>query len=69
MCRLSLAVVSRGYALLWCTGFAVVLLWRIGSRHAGFSSCSLQTLGHGASVVVCKGLVAPGHMESFQTRD
>ena len=38
----SLVAASRGYSLLWCTGFSwrwLLLLWSTGSRHAGFSSC------------------------------
>ena len=37
-----LVAVSRGYSLLWCTGFALqwlLLLWSMGSRRTGFSSC------------------------------
>ena len=52
--RLSLVVVSRGYSSLWCTGFSLrwlLLLWTMGSRRAGFSSCDTQ-----ASVVVARGL-------------
>ena len=40
---LSLVAVSRGYSSLWCTGFSLwwlLLLWSMGSRHAGFSSCT-----------------------------
>ena len=40
--RLSLVVVSRGYSVLWCTGFSLwwlLLLQSTGSRHTGFSSC------------------------------
>ena len=39
---LSLVAASRGYSSLWCTGFSLrwlLLLWSMGSRHVGFSSC------------------------------
>ena len=39
---LSLVVASRGYSLLRCAGFSLrwpLLLWSMGSRHTGFSSC------------------------------
>ena len=50
------------------------------SHYSGFSCCRVQSLGQRASVVVVrelestgslwrKGLVAPGHMGSSQTRD
>ena len=45
--RLSLVVVSRGYSLLWCTGFSLrwlFLLRSTGSRHAGFTSCGSRAL-------------------------
>ena len=37
----SLVVRSGGYSLLWCAGFSLrwLLLWSMGSRHMGFSSC------------------------------
>ena len=38
---LSLVVVSRGYSLLWCSGFLLrwlLLLWSTGFRHVGFCS-------------------------------
>ena len=44
-CGLSLAAVSRGYSSLWCTGFSLqwlLLLWSMGSRCAGISSCSMR---------------------------
>ena len=69
---LSLVVASRGYSSLWCVGFSLrwlLLLWRMGSRHTGFNSCSmlaqqlphagpracglLQLLCVGSVVVVC----------------
>ena len=40
--RLSLVAVSGGYSSLQCAGFSLrwlLLLWSMGSRHAGFSSC------------------------------
>ena len=43
--RLSLVVVNGDYSLLWCMGFSLqwlLLLWSMGSKHAGFSSCSTQ---------------------------
>ena len=46
-CGLSLVAASRGYSLLWCAGFSLqwlFLLQRMGSRHAGFSSCGLRAL-------------------------
>ena len=39
--RLSLVVASRGYSLAAVRG--LLLLWRMGSRHTGFSSCGLWT--------------------------
>ena len=41
---LSLVVASGGYSWLRCAGFSLqwlLLLWSIGSRHAGFSSCGM----------------------------
>ena len=40
---LSLVVASGGYSLLRCAGFSLrwlLLLWSMGSRYMGFSSCS-----------------------------
>ena len=40
--RLSLVAVSRGYSSLRCMGFSLwwlLLLWSMGSRCVGFSSC------------------------------
>ena len=40
--RLSLVAVSGGYSSFRCAGFSLqwlLLLWSVGSRHAGFSSC------------------------------
>ena len=45
--RLSLVAASRGYSLLWCTGFSLwwrLLLWSMGFRHMGFSSCGSWAL-------------------------
>ena len=42
-CKLSLAAASGGYTSLQCAGFSLrwlLLLQSMGSRHAGFSSCS-----------------------------
>ena len=42
---LSLVVVSGGYSSLRCMGFSLrwlLLLWRMGSRCTGFSSCGAQ---------------------------
>ena len=40
---LSLVAASRSYSLLQCAGFSLqwLLLWSIGSRHVGFSSCGM----------------------------
>ena len=46
---LSLVEASRGYSLLWCTGFSLrwlLLLRSVGSRCAGFGSCGSWTLEH-----------------------
>ena len=48
-CRLSPVVVSGGYSSLQCVGFSLrwlLLLRSTGSRHAGFSSCGLQSPEH-----------------------
>ena len=42
---LSLVAVSGGYSSLRCAGFSLrwlLLLWSMGSRHAGFSSCDAR---------------------------
>ena len=42
---LSLVVSSGGYSLLWCIGFSLrwfLLLWSMGSRCMGLSSCVVQ---------------------------
>ena len=41
---LSLVAASGGYSSLWCAGFSLqwlLLLWSMGSRHTGFSSCGM----------------------------
>ena len=57
-CRLSLVAVSTGFSLWW-----LLLLWSLGSRCMGFSSCGSQALEHRlsscgtwASVVVARRL-------------
>ena len=63
---LSLVAVSRGYSSLWYVGFSLwwlLLLWSMGSRCAGFSSCGTQ-----AQQLRCTGLVAPWHVGSSQTK-
>jgi len=45
VCGLPLVVARGGYSSLWCTGFLLwwlFLLGSMGSRHMGFSSCSMQ---------------------------
>ena len=67
VCGLSLVAASGGYFSLWCVGFSLrwlLLLWRSGSRRAGFSSCGAQ-----AQWLWCTGLVAPRHVGSSWTRD
>ena len=54
---LSLVAASRGYTLLQCAGFSLwwlLLLWSIGSRHTGFSSCNTWALEH-AGFSSCSG--------------
>ena len=53
VCMLSLAEASRGYSSLQCLGFWLqwLLLWSTGSRLTGFSSCSLQALECGLSIM------------------
>ena len=43
---LSLIALSEGYSLLWCVGFSwwLLVLWSMGSRRVGFSSCSTRAL-------------------------
>ena len=65
LCGLSLVMESR--ATLRCRGFSLwwlLLLWRTGSRCAGFSIC-----GTWAQKLWCMGLVALQHVESSLTRD
>ena len=76
--RLSLVAASGGYSLLRCTGFSLqwlLLLWSMGSRRTGFSSCStqpqqLQLAGSRAQAqqLGCTGLVAPRHVGSSRNR-
>ena len=75
---LSLVAVSGGYSLLLCTGFSLrwlLLLQTRGSRHAGFSSCGLQSQQlwltsprAQAQELWRTGLVAPQHAGSSWTR-
>ena len=63
---LSLVAASGGYSSLRCARFSLrwlLLLWSMGSRCAGFSSC-----GSRASVLWHTGLVAPRHVGSSWTR-
>ena len=42
---LSLVAASGGYSSLWCMGFSLwwlLLLWGMGYRHAGSSSCGTR---------------------------
>ena len=46
-CGLSLVAGSRDYSSLRCTGFSLrwlLLLWSMGSRRMGFSSCGSRAL-------------------------
>ena len=63
---LSLVAVSGGYSLLRCVGFSLwwlLLLQSMGSRCAGFSSCSTR-----AQELWRTGLAAPRHVGSSRTR-
>ena len=63
---LSLVAASVGYSSLRCTGFSLwrlLLLWSMGSRRTGFSSCGVQ-----AQELWHMGLVAPRHVGSSRTR-
>ena len=63
---LSLVAVREGYSLLWCTGFSLqwlLLLWSMGSRCTGFSSCGTR-----AQQLWCTGLAALWHVGSSRTR-
>ena len=76
---LSLVAVSGSYSLLWCVCFSLrwlLLLWSMGSRHAGFSSCDPQAqqlwlVGSRvqAQLLSCTGLVPLQHVGSSQARD
>ena len=71
---LSLVVASGDYSSLLCAGFSLrwlLLLWRMGSRRAGFSSCGTwaQQLWLAGSRAQARqlwrtGLVAPWHVGS-----
>ena len=75
---LSLVVASRGHSSMRCTGFSLwwlLLLWSIGSRHMGFSSCGVQAqqlwlMGCRAQAQELwrTGLVALQHVRSSRTR-
>ena len=46
-CKLSLVVASRGYSSLGFAGFSLwwlLLLWSMGSRRKGFSSCGSRAV-------------------------
>ena len=64
--RLSLVVASGGCSSLWFVGFSsrwLLLLWSMGSRLAGFSSCGAQ-----AQYLWHTGLIATQHVGSSRTR-
>ena len=64
-CGLSLVEASKGYSSFqW-----LLLLQSTGSRHASFSSCSLQALECRLSGCGCLGLLDLWHVGSSQTRD
>ena len=75
---LSRVAASGGYSLLWCAGFSLwwlLLLWSMGSRHAGFSSCGtwaqqLWLTGSRAQAQQLwrMGPAAPRHVGSSRTR-
>ena len=77
-CAGFLVAASGGYSLLRCAGFSLrwlLLLWSMGSRRAGFSSCSTraQQLWLAGSRAQAQqlwrtGLVAPQHVGSSRTR-
>ena len=50
VCRLSRVVVSKGYSLLWCTGFS--LWWLPLLQSTDSRTCGLPYLCHMSSVVV-----------------
>ena len=65
--RLSLIAARGDYSSLRFSGFSswwLLLRQSTGSRRAGFSGCCMW-----AQYLWCKGLVAPWHVESSQTRD
>ena len=67
----TLAPAIRGYYLLWYTGFLLgrlLLVQSTGPRNCGSQAQQLQLTGQ-AQYLQHMGLVAPGHMESSQTRD
>ena len=60
---LSLVVVSGSYSSLRCAGFSLrwlLLLWSMGSRHVGFSSCGSCTLEHRLSSCGTRALLLCG---------
>ena len=77
----SLVEVSRGYSLLWCSGFSLWRLlllqahslWARGPQqllHSGLVVVASGVQGVWASAVVAHGLsCSMGHAESSQTRD
>ena len=59
----SLVATRRGYSSLQCAGFSLhwlLLLWSMGSRRAGFSSCGTGALEHAGFRVVARGLWSAG---------
>ena len=76
---LPLVAASGGYSQLRCVGFSLrwlLLLWSMGSRCVGFSSCDTwaQQLWLAGSRVQaqqlwCTSLVAPRHVGSSRTRE
>ena len=63
---LSLVAVSGGYSSLRCMGFSfrwLLLLWSMGSRRTGFSSCGMR-----AQQLWRMGFVAPLYVGSSRTR-
>ena len=68
---LSLVVAIGGYSLLRCAGFSLrwlLLLWSMGSRRVGFSSCSTRVVEHRPQQLWRTGLVALQHVGSSRTR-
>ena len=67
---LSLVAASGGYFSLQCVGFSLrwlLLLWSMGFRCVGFSSCGSRVPEVRLSSCV-SGLVAPRHVGSSRTR-